>query len=107
MVVMQPEMITQLREAVGGHFVALYLVGSHGTPEQMATSDVDLILVHDDAMPEAVLATLWAARDRLRASTSQKIDVQPKALTRCLNGEANIKRIGRLLAGDNLRDRIR
>lgn len=96
-----------MRECLGSEFVALYLVGSHDTPRQIPGSDIDFILVTRGELDGAELSRLLQVRNGLRETLDPEIDILPRSLGRLVSRGLGLKREGRLVGGEDIREQIR
>ena len=101
------DVLDAMRECLGPEFVALYLVGSHDTPRQIPGSDIDFVLVTRGELEGAELRSLLHVRDGLRETLDPEIDILPRSLGRLVSRGLGLKREGRLVGGQDIRDQIR
>ncbi len=99
--------LNAVQDCLGAEFMSLYLVGSHGTPQEIAGSDIDYILVTKSDLQGERLNGLMRVRDELRARLDPEIDFLPRSIDRLVTRGLGLKREGRLVGGEDIRDQIK
>ena len=100
------QVLAAFQTALGGRFLALYLVGSHGTPNDIG-SDIDYVVVSSGVLSKEEEDRLWTARDDLRQQLDHRIDVNLREESQLLARGIGIKHEGRLVGERDIREQIR
>lgn len=100
------KVLEAIKNVIGDDFVALYLVGSYDTHQEIVGSDIDYILVISKEFTDIELDRVWKVRNDLREKLDPEIDILPRNLSRLIKRGTGLKREGRLIGGTDIRDQI-